>query len=72
MAKARPKDSPKEAQPSVDGNSGKGESAALMPRNFKVPERLHREFKTYAAQHGVAMLELLQEGPRLVKERRGE
>ena len=72
MAKAQPKDSPKEAQASIADNFSKGESAALTPLNFKVAEKFHREFKTYAAQHGVSMLELLQEGFRLVKEHRGE
>lgn len=73
MAKANSQKEPeKDAPASVTGGSGKSESAALTPLNFKVPEKFHREFKTYAAQHGVSMLELLQEGFRLVKERRGE
>jgi hypothetical protein len=48
------------------------ESTSLTPLNFKVSTEFHREFKTYAAQRGVSMLELLQEGFRLVKERQGE
>jgi hypothetical protein len=44
---------------------------SLAPLNFKVPAEFHREFKTYAAQRGISMLELLQEGFRLVRERRG-
>jgi hypothetical protein len=73
MAKAnRQKEPQNDAPASVTGSSGKGEPATLTPLNFKVPEKFHREFKTYAAQHGVSMLELLQEGFRLVKERRRE
>ena len=68
MAKAnQEKESRRGAPASVAGSLGKGESAALTPLNFKVPEKFHREFKTYAAQHGVSMLALLQEGFRLVK-----
>jgi hypothetical protein len=48
------------------------DSSSFTPLNFKVPAEFHREFKTYAAQRGISMLELLQEGFRLVKERRGE
>jgi len=48
------------------------DSNSLTPLNFKVSAEFHREFKTYAAQRGVSMLELLQEGFRLVKERRSE
>lgn len=73
MAKAhRTKDLQNEMSARAAGTPGKCDPAALTPLNFKVPERFHREFKTYAAQHGVSMLELLQEGFRLVKERRGE
>jgi len=39
--------------------------------NFKVPEEFHHEFKTYAVQHRKTMLELLQEGFELLKERHG-
>lgn len=53
-------------------NLNNPEPTALTPLNFKVPEEFHREFKTYAAKHGVTMLDLLQEGFRLLKEHRGE
>jgi hypothetical protein len=39
--------------------------------NFRVPVGFHREFKSYAAQHGISMVELLQEGFRLIKEQDG-
>lgn len=45
---------------------------SFTPLNFRVSTEFHREFKTYAAQRGISMLELLQEGFRLVKERRSE
>lgn len=32
---------------------------ALQPMNFKVPTEFHREFKTYAATHGLKMNQLL-------------
>lgn len=31
----------------------------LQPMNFKVPAEFHREFKTYAATHGMKMNQLL-------------
>jgi hypothetical protein len=46
-------------------------STSLTSMNFRVPLEFHRQFKTYAAQHGVSMVQLLQEGFRLVKEQRG-
>ena len=45
--------------------------AALTPMNFRVPEAFHREFKLYAVQHGVSMVDLLQESFRVLKEVRG-
>ncbi|MGG5812375.1 hypothetical protein [Falsiroseomonas sp. CW058] len=33
---------------------------AIEPLNFKVPARFRREFKTYAAAHGMKLNELLQ------------
>jgi hypothetical protein len=56
----------------VPGASRRTEPKGLTPLNFKVSEKFHREFKAYAARHGVTMLELLQQGFRLVKEHRGE
>ena len=40
----------------------------LAPLNFKVTKAFRREFKTYASQHDMKMIELLHEGFRLVKE----
>jgi len=44
------------------------QSEALAPLNFKVTKAFRREFKTYASQHDMKMVELLHEGFRLVKE----
>jgi predicted HicB family RNase H-like nuclease len=49
----------------------KPESASFTPMNFRVPETFHREFKMYAAQHGISMVDLLQESFRVLKEVRG-
>ena len=46
-------------------------SAELTPMNFRVPETFHREFKLYAVQHGMSMVDLLQESFRLLKDTRG-
>ena len=53
------------------GNLEKPEPMSLKPLNFKVPAAFHREFKSYAVQHGMSMLDLLREGFQAVKERRG-
>ena len=45
-------------------NPGQG---PLAPLNFKVAREFRREFKTFASQHDMKMVELLQEGFRLVK-----
>jgi len=44
------------------------EPATLAPLNFKVTKAFRREFKTYASQHDMKMVELLHEAFRLVKE----
>lgn len=53
------------------GNLDKPEPTNLQPLNFKVPPDFKREFKTYAAQQGTTMTELLLEGFKLLKEQRG-
>jgi len=52
-------------------NLKKPESGALKPLNFKVDPEFHREFKSYAASHGISMVDLLREGFDLIKEHRG-
>ena len=39
--------------------------------NFKVSATFKREIKTYAAAHGITLIELLAEGFELVKSKRG-
>lgn len=39
--------------------------------NFKVSTAFKREIKSYAASQGMTLIELLDEGFRLVKEKRG-
>ncbi len=34
---------------------------ALTAMNFRVPARFHHEFKLYAVQRGISMVELLQD-----------
>jgi hypothetical protein len=36
------------------------DTAGGMPLNFRVPENFRREFKVYAAQHGLKLNELLR------------
>ncbi len=40
---------------------------AVQPMNFRVPARFHREFKLYAVQHGMSMVELLQQSFQALK-----
>ncbi len=42
-------------------NLSKPDREALTPLNFRVPGEFHRSFKIYAAEHGMSMVELLQE-----------
>ena len=43
----------------------------LTPMNFRVPETFHREFKLYAVQHGISMVDLLQQSFALFRKQRG-
>ena len=36
-----------------------GDGGGSLPLNFKVPEQFRREFKTYAAAHGLKLNQLL-------------
>lgn len=49
---------PPPTQPSQ--NLTKPSPGGLKPLNFRVPAGFHQEFKTYAARHGISMLDLLQ------------
>ena len=52
-------------------NLKKPQSGDLKPMNFKVDPEFHREFKAFAASHGISMVDLLREGFDLVKVHRG-
>jgi hypothetical protein len=52
-------------------NLSRAEAGQLKPLNFKVPPEFHREFKTFAACHGLSMVDVLREGFELMKERLG-
>lgn len=66
--------SKREAPPpgAIVHNLKKPQGGDLKPLNFKVDPEFHRQFKAYAASHGISMIELLREGFELVKEHRGE
>ncbi len=44
---------------------------SLTALNFKVTAEFRREFKVYAAQHGMSMVDVLQKSFQVLKERRG-
>lgn len=66
--KVSPKQQPQRASAESSDSS---ESAALAPLNFKVSHEFHREFKTFAAQHGKKMVEVLQEAFASLKDKYG-
>ena len=69
-----PKRSKKGPPPPIQqtvGNLDKPEPTSLKPLNFKVPAAFHREFKSYAVQHDMTMLDLLREAFQAVKNQRG-
>jgi hypothetical protein len=74
MAKVpSPKTSRKGSPPALSwtvANLDKLAPSGLTPMNFKVRVEFHREFKAYAALRGISMVDLLQEGFRLVKDQR--
>lgn len=45
---------------------------AIEPLNFKIPARFRREFKTYAAAHGMKLNELLQRSFEAYRKQQGE
>lgn len=44
----------------------------IEPLNFKVPARFRREFKTYAAAHGMKLNELLQRSFEAYRQQQGD
>lgn len=53
------------------GNLDKPEPTNAQPLNFKVSLAFKKEFKTYAAQQGVSMSQLLQDAFGALKAQRG-
>jgi len=55
-------------------NLSKPEAGTVSPAplNFKVPPDFRRDFKIYAAQHGMKLNELLYEAFRALKEKNGK
>lgn len=48
------------------------EGEATEPLNFKIPARFRREFKTYAASHGMKLNELLQRSFEAYRQQQGD
>lgn len=65
------KNAPKlESRASVIPLANLDQPDVLTPMNFRVSAQFHREFKLYAVQHGMSMVDLLQESFRVLKEKR--
>jgi len=75
MSKISKPKSPKGAPPTPStpsrANLSQPDPNALANMNFKVSPDFHQEFKSYAINHGLSMLEVLEEGFELVKKQRG-
>jgi hypothetical protein len=70
MAKKAPRRNPRHPRAPLPASLDNPESM-LTPLNFKVPHEFHREFKTFAAQHGKKMVEILQEAFASLKDKYG-
>ena len=55
------------SQGNTMGNLDKPVQDQLVPLNFKVPDAFRRDFKIFAAQHGMDMVEVMQEAFMLYK-----
>ena len=65
------KNSPKlESRASVVPLANLHQPDALTPMNFRVSAQFHREFKLYAVQHGMSMVDLLREAFSSLKQHR--
>ena len=65
---------PREAPPLLEEtpqNLEKPPPLATETLNFKVTAEFKREFKVYAAAHDITMIQLLEEGYRLYKQKHG-
>jgi len=57
--------------PSVITLANLDQPDAVTPMNFRVSAQFHREFKLYAVQNGVSMVDLLQEAFAVLRKQRG-
>lgn len=72
MAKTPTKGKPLKSgsEPSVLAFTNLDEPDAVTPMNFRVSAQFHREYKLYAVQNGMTMVDLLQQSFRLMKSQR--
>lgn len=64
----------REAPPQIEGapqNLEKTPPLETETLNFKVKDEFKREYKVYAASHGMSMIDLLQKSYQLYKDRHG-
>ncbi|KGT88745.1 hypothetical protein NG99_20965 [Erwinia typographi] len=63
---------PASSEPTLDV-TGKGAipDTEIKPIQIKVPNAKHKEMKAYAAEQGISMTEMLLEGYRLLRDKRG-
>ena len=67
------KKSPKlESRASVIPIANLDQLDVLTPMNFRVSAQFHREFKLYAVQHGMSMVDLLQVSFRQFRDHRSK
>lgn len=55
----------------ISGNTSKPSSSDYVALNFSVDAEFRKEFKLFAAMHGVPMTDLLKEAFELIKEKKG-
>lgn len=66
---SRKKTEKTETRTSILSLANLAEPNQLTPMNFRVSAQFHREFKLYAVQHGMSMVDLLQEAFRNFRDR---
>lgn len=67
----RGKGAPPDTDSTLD-NLDKPERSALVPLNFKVPSAFRREFKIYAAEHELDMVQIFYEAFSALKRERAK
>jgi hypothetical protein len=69
--KGTPPEAPALAASKTQGNTSKPSSSDYVALNFSVDAEFRKEFKLFAAMHGVPMTDLLKEAFELIKEKKG-